>query len=185
MENYNKSLNPEHNNLPNNNIPDNNNIINNNISDSNNNNKSKVIIKKNSKKIINKKDLINDKQERFCKEYIIDFNATKAAIRAGYSVKTAENQASRLLSFDKIKKYIDNLKKPIEKKLEITRERIANNFLKYAEINPDGDIVKTSDVLKANEQLSKMFGLYEPEKLNLNHSFSLSELFEKSKANAK
>jgi hypothetical protein len=30
-----------------------------------------------------------------------------------------------------------------------------------------------------------MFGLYEPEKLNLNHSFSLSELFEKSKANAK
>jgi phage terminase small subunit len=165
------------NNLPNNNIPDNN--INN-ISDSN---KKKII--KNNKINKNKKDIINDKQERFCKEYIIDFNAKQAAIRAGYSEKTAENQASRLLSFVKIKKYIDNLKKPIEKKLEITRERIANNFLKYAEINPDGDVIKTSDVLKANEQLSKMFGLYEPEKLNLNHSFSLSELFEKSKANAK
>ena len=63
MENLNKSLDPEHNNFPNNNIPDNNNIINNNISDSNNNNKSKVINKKNSiikknknKKVVIKKD---------------------------------------------------------------------------------------------------------------------------------
>ncbi|WP_193065956.1 terminase small subunit, partial [Hafnia alvei] len=32
---------------------------------------------------------LNDKQEMFCREYLIDLNATQAAIRAGYSEKTA------------------------------------------------------------------------------------------------
>lgn len=38
------------------------------------------------------------KQERFCREYIIDLNATRAAIRAGYSEKTANRIASENLS---------------------------------------------------------------------------------------
>ena len=140
----------------------------------------KVISAKNGKN--KKKNIINDKQTRFCKEYVIDFNATQAAIRAGYSKKSAKVIAFENLQKPEIKKYIQSITKKTEEKLEINRERIAKNILKYAEINPDGDIVKTSDVLKANEQLSKMYGLYEPEKLNLNHSFSLSELFEKTQA---
>ena len=143
-------------------------------------NMKKVISAKNGKN--KKKNIINDKQTRFCKEYVIDFNATQAAIRAGYSKKSAKVIAFENLQKPEIKEYIQSITKKTEEKLEINRERIAKNILKYAEINPDGDIVKTSDVLKANEQLSKMYGLYEPEKLNLNHSFSLSELFEKTQA---
>ena len=41
---------------------------------------------------------LTPKQERFVEEYLIDLNATQAAIRAGYSAKTAEAQGSRLLS---------------------------------------------------------------------------------------
>jgi phage terminase small subunit len=41
---------------------------------------------------------LTPKQERFVAEYMIDLNATQAAIRAGYSAKTAQEQASRLLS---------------------------------------------------------------------------------------
>ncbi|PXV61193.1 phage terminase small subunit [Dysgonomonas alginatilytica] len=41
---------------------------------------------------------LNDKQERFCYEYCIDFNATQAAIRSGYSKKTAKQIGSRLLT---------------------------------------------------------------------------------------
>ena len=41
---------------------------------------------------------LNDKQVFFCKEYIVDFNATQAAIRTGYSEKTANRIASQLLS---------------------------------------------------------------------------------------
>ncbi len=40
---------------------------------------------------------LNPKQSRFIQEYLIDLNATQAAIRAGYSKKTAQEQSSRLL----------------------------------------------------------------------------------------
>ena len=39
---------------------------------------------------------MTNKQEKFCQEYMIDLNATQAAIRAGYSPKTANEQAGRL-----------------------------------------------------------------------------------------
>jgi phage terminase small subunit len=41
---------------------------------------------------------LNDKQQRFVAEYLVDLNATQAAIRAGYSEKTARTQASELLT---------------------------------------------------------------------------------------
>lgn len=50
---------------------------------------------------------MNAKQRRFCDEYLIDCNATQAAIRAGYSKKTANEQAARLLANVTIKSYID------------------------------------------------------------------------------
>ena len=41
---------------------------------------------------------LNDKQERFCYEYCIDLNASKAAIRAGYSENSARSTASTMLT---------------------------------------------------------------------------------------
>jgi phage terminase small subunit len=41
---------------------------------------------------------LSEQQQRFVQEYLVDLNATKAAIRAGYSAKTAQEQSSRLLS---------------------------------------------------------------------------------------
>lgn len=49
------------------------------------------------------------KQKRFCEEYIIDCNATQAAIRAGYSEKTANEQGTRLLAKVSVQKYIKEL----------------------------------------------------------------------------
>lgn len=59
------------------------------------------------------------KQQRFVEEYLIDLNATQAAIRAGYSEKTANRIASENLSKLDIKKYID------ERLAEIESEKIA------------------------------------------------------------
>lgn len=50
---------------------------------------------------------MTDKQARFCEEYMIDLNATQAAIRAGYSPKTAQEQSARLLSNVTIHFYVD------------------------------------------------------------------------------
>lgn len=53
---------------------------------------------------------LTDKQELFCREYLIDLNATQAAIRAGYSEKTARNIAGNLLSKINIQVRISELK---------------------------------------------------------------------------
>lgn len=51
--------------------------------------------------------MLNEKQQRFADEYLVDLNATQAAIRAGYSEKTAGAQASRLLKDVNISAYIE------------------------------------------------------------------------------
>lgn len=53
---------------------------------------------------------LNDKREMFCREYLIDLNGTQAAIRAGYSAKTANAAAGRLLSNVSIQARISELK---------------------------------------------------------------------------
>lgn len=50
---------------------------------------------------------MNAKQKRFCDEYLIDCNATQAAIRAGYSPKTAYSIGVENLKKPELKKYID------------------------------------------------------------------------------
>ena len=50
---------------------------------------------------------MTSKQKRFADEYLIDCNATQAAIRAGYSEKTANEQGTRLLANVSIRAYID------------------------------------------------------------------------------
>ena len=51
---------------------------------------------------------MNVKQQAFADEYIKDFNATKAAIRAGYSERSAYSQGQRLLKNDEIHDYVQS-----------------------------------------------------------------------------
>lgn len=51
--------------------------------------------------------MLNEKQQRFADEYLIDLNATQAAIRAGYNKKSAYSQGQRLLKHDEVKSYIE------------------------------------------------------------------------------
>jgi phage terminase small subunit len=60
---------------------------------------------------------LNDKQERFCREFVIDSNGTKAAERAGYSKKTAKIQASQLLTILNVQNRIKELTSEVEKQL--------------------------------------------------------------------
>lgn len=53
---------------------------------------------------------LTDKQELFAREYLKDLNGTQAAIRAGYSEKTANEQASRLLANVNVQKFVTELK---------------------------------------------------------------------------
>lgn len=63
---------------------------------------------------------MTDKQRKFCDEYLIDCNATQAAIRAGYSEKYAHTNANKILQNTTIKNYID------EQLEKISSEKIAD-----------------------------------------------------------
>ena len=72
------------------------------------------------------------KQEKFCNEYLIDLNATQAAIRAGYSHKTANRIAAENLSKPVIASYIQQQRQKTAEKAEITRDKIVNEYAKLA-----------------------------------------------------
>lgn len=63
---------------------------------------------------------LTDKQARFVKEYLIDSNATQAAIRAGYSEQTANEQGSRLLANVSVRQAVEAGQEKKAAKLEIT-----------------------------------------------------------------
>lgn len=65
-------------------------------------------------------DRMTAKQKRFCDEYLIDLNATQAAIRSGYSEKTAYSQGQRMLKNVEVKAYLD------EQMAKIQGEKIAD-----------------------------------------------------------
>lgn len=79
---------------------------------------------------------LNERQKRFCNEYMIDLNATQAAIRAGYSVKTAQEQSARLLSNVMIQGEIQRLQAEISRRTGISQDRVIRELAKIAFLNP-------------------------------------------------
>lgn len=117
---------------------------------------------------------LTQKQRRFADEYLVDCNGTKAAVRAGYSPKTANEQAAKLMANPKIHSYIT------ERLDEISSEKIADTqeIMEYLtavmrgehkeqilRLNGNGvqvlDYMETSAAirLKAAEMLAKRYGL--------------------------
>ena len=76
------------------------------------------------------------KQDVFVEEYLVDLNATQAAIRAGYSVKTACEQASRLLSNVKVQNKIAKAMAERSKRTGINQDRVVMELARIAFVNP-------------------------------------------------
>ncbi|QIL41015.1 terminase small subunit [Pedobacter sp. HDW13] len=75
---------------------------------------------------------LTEKQKRFCEEYLIDLNATQAAIRAGYSIKTANEQGARLLANVSIQSYMSGRQKELQASTNITQQRVLEEYAKIA-----------------------------------------------------
>ena len=118
---------------------------------------------------------MNERQQRFCEEYIIDHNATQAAIRAGYSGKTAKQIGSENLTKPDIAGKIRELEDKIPKKDTIaTAEEVLEHFTKVmrgevfdqvVKRDEDGKVTKVDVVAKlfdrnkAAEALAKHYAL--------------------------
>jgi phage terminase small subunit len=109
------------------------------------------------------KEQMPEKWKRFCEEYIIDLNGKQAAIRAGYSPKTAESQASRLLRNAKVQEYLSHLREKVSKKLELTKEMVAEELRRIliSDIRgfyrPDGSLKNIQEL--TDEQAAALAGV--------------------------
>lgn len=118
---------------------------------------------------------MNAKQKRFCDEYLIDCNATQAAIRAGYSPKTAKVTGAKMLTNANLKAYIDEQLERIHNEktadaqevleyltavmrgqhTEQTLQLIGDGVQKIADID-----VSAKERLKAAELIGKRYGMF-------------------------
>ena len=105
----------------------------------------------------NKPEKFNDNQQRFCHEYLIDYNATKAAIRAGYSEKSAEQQGHHLLKKPQVKAYIEELKTKQLAKIDITAEKVLQELavIGFSNINDFVDFGENGITIKDHSELPR------------------------------
>jgi len=88
----------------------------------------------------------------------VDMNATNAAVRAGYSRKTAKSQASRLLTNVNLKAAILRKQKEVEVKLDIDRESVLNCLVAAVELARENGEPRA--MILAAAEINKMMGYY-------------------------
>lgn len=93
-----------------------------------------------------KKAKLTEKQRRFVDEYLIDLNATQAAIRAGYSVKTANEQGSQNLAKLSIQQAIAEQMAERSKRTGINQDRVVLELAKIA-------LVKMTDIVDSQGRI--------------------------------
>jgi phage terminase small subunit len=107
---------------------------------------------------------LTPKQERFIKEYLISLNVTDAAIKAGYSEKTASKIGSENLTKPEIIEAIRVEQQKTSDKLDITRENVLEKLLRIQETT---ELTNPNASLKSIEMICKILGLNAPVKTDL------------------
>lgn len=122
---------------------------------------------------------LTNKQKRFCEEYLIDLNATQAAIRAGYSKKNANNIASENLAKPNIQEYLKERMDSKQNDLIASQDEVLQYLTRVMRDNTDSEQVvmegigegvsmartirvkpSEKDKLKAAELLGKRYGAF-------------------------
>lgn len=91
---------------------------------------------------------LTDKQQCFVDEYLIDLNATQAAIRAGYSAKTADQQGSRMLANIKVKQAVAEKQAQRSKRTGVNQDRVVLELAKVA-------FAKMTDIVDSNGRIKE------------------------------
>lgn len=122
--------------------------------------------------------LENKKHERFCQEYVVDYNGTKAAIRAGYKEDSARVKASKMLTNANILSRVRELQHEQVERLAVTQDYVVLQLLEtyqkcleetpVLKFDPDlGEMVETGKyqfdsrgAIRALELLGKHLGMY-------------------------
>jgi len=100
------------------------------------------------------------KQQRFVEEYMTDLNATQAAIRAGYSEKTAGSIGQQNLIKLEVASEIAARKKALSKKTEITLDRVITELGAIALVEIPHEYITVGEKISALNLLGRHFGAF-------------------------
>lgn len=97
------------------------------------------------------------KQQRFCEEYLTDRNATQAAIRAGYSERTAKQTGAENLSKPVVRNAIAALTRTVSASTKITAERVLAEIGRMAFFDPADyvDVKNMADIAALPEHVRR------------------------------
>lgn len=127
---------------------------------------------------------LNEKQLRFIDEYLVDLNATQAAIRAGYSAKTAKQQGSRLLTHDDVQAAVTERQQQRAERVQVSQDYVLSSIMEVMQRSkqaspvldrsgepvmtelPTGEVApaytfNAGAVLKGAELLGKHLGMFD------------------------
>jgi phage terminase small subunit len=142
---------------------------------------------------------LTEKQMKFCEEYLVDLNATQAAIRAGYSEDSAKQIAYENLTKPYLVEYLEARQKQLREKTQITQEWVVNRLKEISDrcmqAEPvlkfiGGEYVESgefkfdsSGANKATELLGRHIGIFEkdnkqktPEKVEITFNGDTNDL---------
>ena len=103
---------------------------------------------------------MTDKQARFVAEYLVDCNATQAAIRAGYSSKTAYSIGQRLMRDPDIQGEIQAGMSGLQERTELSQKYVIDNLREIVSRCMEGEDFKPHGALKALELLGKHLRMF-------------------------
>lgn len=143
--------------------------------------------------------MLNERQKQFCNEFLIDFNGTQAAIRAGYSKNTARSIANENLTKPDIQNYLKELIQKRNERTKITQDEVITDIIevknrcmqkapvlfmgKQVQDENDNNLWKfdSQGANKALDMLAKHTGVYEIDNKQKNSVLNLLDAAEKIK----
>lgn len=141
---------------------------------------------------------MTNRQKKFCDEYLIDLNATQAAIRAGYSERSAGRNADRMMKNDEIRSYIEEQLQQLHNERTADAQEVVEYLTSVLRGESEGEELvnefqgdgismavhvrkkpSEKDKLRAAELLGKRFGIFTDRiEGTLKMSEKLAEVFE-------
>lgn len=91
------------------------------------------------------------KQQRFVEEYLVDLNATQAAIRVGYSARTANEQGARLLANASIRAAVNEAKKAQAARVEVEADTVLRELLRIGTVDVSRAFAADGSLLPIHE----------------------------------
>ena len=105
--------------------------------------------------------MLNARQKKFCDEYLIDLNATTAALKAGYSEKTAAFIGAENLKKPQIAEYIQERMLERAQRTELSQDLIIKDLITIKDKCMSSDKFDAKNALKALELLGKHIGMFQ------------------------